>query len=86
LFWGCKLHTSIEHLLRLFVAIFFASKAGKKGFPLLSASRWTVELFSAFIEAELGAKIFANVLEERNEAGNNLVNGYFETILLINYP
>jgi hypothetical protein len=49
--WGCELHTFNENLRRLSVAIFFASKAGKKGFPLLSASSSSVEYLFNFYYA-----------------------------------
>jgi hypothetical protein len=47
--WGYQQNNSVEHLSGLFVPIFFASKAGKKGFPLLSRSSSSVNLFSTFI-------------------------------------
>jgi hypothetical protein len=51
-FWGYELHNFNEYLLRLSVAIFFASKAGKKGFPLLSAIPSADEYLFSFYKSE----------------------------------
>jgi hypothetical protein len=49
-------------LFGLYATIFFASKAGKKGFPLLSRSPSAENLYSAFTKAEIETKKEVNIL------------------------
>jgi hypothetical protein len=56
-FLGLKHQFFSKHLFGLFAAIFFAPKAGKKGFSLLSRSPSAENLSSPFTERKINEKI-----------------------------
>jgi hypothetical protein len=59
--WGCELHHSVEHLLGLSVVLLVPLRC-TVGYYFPSLSPSAGELFSAFIEAEMGAKMGAKIL------------------------